>query len=61
MDQCRLLLTEMHHDPAFYESAHGIKKIPSAETPRQRMDAIGSILRSIIPASFLALLTAPKI
>ena len=40
---------EMHDDPDFYESALGItRSIPSAETLRQRMDDIGSSLRSQI-------------
>ena len=40
---------EMQDDPDFYESALGItRSIPSAETLRQRMDDIGSSLRSQI-------------
>lgn len=40
---------EMQDDPDFYESALGItRSIPSAETLRQRMDDIGSSLRSKI-------------
>lgn len=40
---------EMSDDPDFYESALGItRSIPSAETLRQRMDDIGSSLRSQI-------------
>jgi len=40
---------EMEDDPGFYEMALGIRRgIPSAETLRQRMDEIGSSLRSEI-------------
>lgn len=40
---------EMEDDPGFYEMALGVRRgIPSAETLRQRMDDIGSSLRSEI-------------
>ena len=40
---------EMQDDPDFYKTALGItRRIPSAETLRQRMDDIGSSLRSRI-------------
>lgn len=39
---------EMQADPEFYKLTLGIKKIPSAETLRQRMDMIGDSFRDPI-------------
>lgn len=51
-------IKEMHEDPDFFIDALGIKRVPSAETLRQRMDLAGSKLRTTILEENVKLLQA---
>lgn len=59
---CRCTFRKKQEDPEFYKYALGItRKLPSAETLRQRMDDIGKSLRTNIPEANINMLNTANV
>lgn len=54
-------IKEMHEDPEFYTQALNIKKLPSRETLRQRLDLAGKSFRDIILEENINMLKAVNV